>query len=73
MQTSSPSRPSRVRSGQTERLALNRRILYPRSSESANLILEVLPPFEREHGAVIREPRDDCKYWRAALAAHAHG
>ncbi len=37
------------------------------------LILEVIPPFEQDDGAVLDELRQSCGYWRAALAAHQHG
>jgi sugar phosphate isomerase/epimerase len=37
------------------------------------LILEVIPPFEQDDGAVISELRESCTYWRAALTAHARG
>lgn len=37
------------------------------------LILEVIPPFEQDDGAVLDELRQSCAYWRAALAAHQHG
>jgi len=42
-------------------------------AQHVNLILEVIPPFEQDDGAVISELSESCTYWRAALAAHARG
>jgi sugar phosphate isomerase/epimerase len=42
-------------------------------AEEVALILEVIPPFEQDDGAVLDELRQSCTYWRAALAAHQHG
>jgi hypothetical protein len=42
-------------------------------AQHVKLILEVIPPFEQDDGAVVSDLRESCKYWRAALAAHARG
>jgi sugar phosphate isomerase/epimerase len=42
-------------------------------ARQVTLILEVIPPFEQDDRAVISELRESCKYWRAALTAHARG
>jgi D-erythrulose 1-phosphate 3-epimerase len=42
-------------------------------AQHVKLIFEVIPPFEQDDGAVVSDLRESCKYWRAALAAHARG
>ena len=42
-------------------------------AQHVKLILELIPPFEQDEGAVVSDLRESCKYWRAALAAHARG
>jgi sugar phosphate isomerase/epimerase len=42
-------------------------------AQHVTLVLEVIPPFEQDDSAVIRELRESCEYWRTALTAHARG